>query len=96
MYLRIVKASPQAGQVEELARRWQGFIGARLKQQPGFRHAYFGGGQAGSTTAAVSLWDARPDEAATAAMMTEFRQQIADIAGDTPPVIEEYEVLAEV
>ncbi len=96
MYMRIVKASPRAGQIDELARRWEAFIGARLKEQPGFRHGHFGGDRTGNATAAVSVWDAKPDEAAMAAMVAEFRQQIADIAGDNPPVIEEYEVLVEV
>src|SRR6266545_2539250 len=43
MYLRIVKGVVQAGQIEELAKRWEANVGARITQQPGFHYAYFVG-----------------------------------------------------
>ena len=94
MYIRIVRAQTRPGQVEELARRWQGFIGPRIRATPGFRHAHFGADRAANTTVAVSVWDDRPEEAALEPMVREFRGQVADLAAGAP-AIEEYEVLAE-
>ena len=94
MYIRIVRAQTHPGQVEELARRWQGFIGPRLAGVPGFRHAHFGADRATNATVAVSVWDGRPDAAALEPMVQEFRGRVADLSAGVP-VIEEYEVLAD-
>ncbi len=93
MYIRIVRAQTKPGQVEELATRWHGFIGARMASMPGFRHAHFGADRTANTTVAISMWDDRPDSAALEPMVREFREQVADISGGAP-VVEEYEVLA--
>ena len=94
MYIRIVRAQTKPGQVEELASRWHGFIGARMAGMTGFRHAHFGADRTANTTVAISVWDDRPDPAAMEPMVREFREQVADLSAGTP-VIEEYEVLAE-
>jgi hypothetical protein len=76
-------------------RRWEAFFGARFKQEPGVRHAYVGYDRGANAFLTVTVWDAKPDEAAIAAIAAEFRPQVADLMED-PPVFEEYEVLAEV
>ena len=94
MYIRIVRAQTGPGQAEELATRWEGFIGARMRGMAGFRHAHFGADRAANTTVAISVWDDRPDAAALEPMVRAFREQVADLSAGAP-VIEEYEVLAE-
>jgi heme-degrading monooxygenase HmoA len=93
MYVRIVRGQPQPGQAEELARRWKEYVAPRLGSAPGFRHAYLAVERESNRIAGVSIWDAKPGEAVDQAMR-EFRQQVQDITGG-PPVIEDYEVLAE-
>jgi hypothetical protein len=48
----------------------------------------------GRGTAAVSLWEQRPDAATMEPLMRGFRTQVADLSGSWP-VIEEYEILAD-
>jgi hypothetical protein len=94
MYIRIVRSQVQPGQVDELARRWQTFWGSRMPNIPGFRHAHFAADPATNPTAAVSLWEQRPDAATMEPLMRGFRTQVADLSGSWP-VIEEYEILAD-
>ena len=94
MYLRIVKGEVQAGQIEEMAKRWEANVGARLKQLPGFHHAYFVGNRETNAVTGVTLWDTPPDVAALGQVMQEFRSKVADISTG-PPTIEDYEVLVE-
>jgi heme-degrading monooxygenase HmoA len=96
MLIRIVKATPQPGQIDELARRWESFIGVRLKEMPGFRRAYFTADRGANATAAISVWDAPPDPATVGQMMQEFRERVSDLVGGTSPTVEEYDVLVEV
>jgi heme-degrading monooxygenase HmoA len=95
MYLRIVKGEVQAGQTDEMAKRWEANVGARIKQLPGFRHAYFVGNRETNAVTGVTLWDTLPDRAALGQAMQEFQSKIADIATG-PPTIEDYEVLVEI
>lgn len=94
MYLRIVKGVVQAGQIEELAKRWEANVGARITQQPGFHHAYFVGNRETNVVTGVTLWDALPDVATIGPAMQEFQAKVADITTG-PPTIEDYEVLVE-
>jgi len=94
MYMRIVRAAPNEGQADELARRWEGFVLPQMRQQSGFRHAYFSIDRSANRTAVVSLWDTLPDEAGLAAMVEAFRAQVADIVSG-PPEIVDYEVVIE-
>ena len=93
MYIRIVRAQPKPGQVDELARRWKEFIAPRLVGVPGFRHGYFSGDRDANRAAGVTIWDEKPGAAAEQAMQ-EFRQHVQDIVAG-PPTIEDNEVLAE-
>jgi heme-degrading monooxygenase HmoA len=95
MYLRIVKGAVQAGQIQEMAKRWEANVGARIKQQPGFHHAYFVGNRETNAVTGVTLWDTLPDVAALGEVMKEFRDKVADITTG-PPTIEDYEVLVEI
>ena len=94
MYIRLVRGQAQAGQVEELARRWQGFWGEQMPQVPGFRHAYFGPGQEPNAIVSISVWDQRPDHATMEPLMHQFQSQIRDISAN-PPAVEEFETLAD-
>jgi heme-degrading monooxygenase HmoA len=94
MYLRIVKGAVQAGQIEEMAKRWEANVGARIKAQPGFRHAYFVGNRETNAVSGVTLWDTPPDVAALGQAMQEFQPKVADITTG-PPTFEDYEVLVE-
>ena len=95
MYMRIVRGQVQPGQLDEMSRRWQDGIGARLSSEPGFRHGYFAGDRATNTTLGVTVWDQKPDEESMTQRMNNFRSQIQDILAG-PPTVEEYEVLNEV
>lgn len=94
MYIRVVRAQTQPGQVEELAQRWKAFLGPRFGSLPGFRHAYFGANREANTTVAVSVWDQRPDPATLEPVVEEFRAHVTDISAGTP-VFEEYEMLGD-
>ena len=94
MYIRLVRGQAQPGQVEELAQRWNGFWGSRMPTIPGFRHAHFGPGQEANTILSISVWDQRPDLATMEPMMQEFQTHVRDISA-APPVVEEYETLAD-
>ena len=94
MYIRTIRGQPLPGQAEVFARRWQAFAPERLRQMPGFRHAYIAVDRERNAGVVVTLWDERPDAAATERMIQEFRPQIRDlVVGE--PTIEEFEVLAE-
>ncbi|MFL5760270.1 MAG: antibiotic biosynthesis monooxygenase family protein [Thermomicrobiales bacterium] len=94
MYARIVKAAVQAGQLDEMATRWEANVGTRMQQAPGFRHAYFVGNRESGAVTGVTLWDTPPDEAALRQVMQEFQPKVADIMTG-PPTVEDYEVLVE-
>ena len=95
MYLRIVRGrTAQAGQIDEMARRWETVVGARISQQPGFRRAYFVGNRETNAVAGVTLWEALPDAETTRRTIEAFREQVADIITGEPSV-EDYEVLVE-
>ncbi len=94
MYVRIVRAQAPPGQVEELARRWHAFWGAQMPQVPGFRHAHFAAGPETNATISISVWEQRPDLATMEPMMQEFQTHVRDISA-APPVVEEYETLAD-
>jgi hypothetical protein len=95
MYLRIVKGTVQADQLDEMAKRWEANVGARIRQQPGFRHAYFTGNRETGAVMGVTLWDTLPDDAVMRPVMQEFQTKIADISAGGAPTIENYEVLVE-
>lgn len=95
MYVRIIRGQPKPGQVTEMAKRWETHAAPRLQQMPGFQHAYFSGDVAQNTTAAVSLWDEHPDTEASRQLVRDIAAQMQDIATG-PPIVETYEVLAQV
>jgi len=95
MYLRVVNGSVQDGQIDELARLWEANVGARIKQLPGFRHAYFVGNREKNAAVGVTLWDELPDVAALGQAMQQFQGKVADITTG-PPTFEDYEVLVEI
>jgi heme-degrading monooxygenase HmoA len=94
MYLRIVRGTVQAGQLDEFARRWETNVGAQLKQTPGFRHAYSTGNRQTNALVGVTIWETLPDAETTNRIMQSFRPLVADITAG-PPTIEDYEVLVE-
>jgi heme-degrading monooxygenase HmoA len=95
MYLRIVKGAVQAGQIDEMAKRWEANVGARIQQMPGFRHAYFVGNRDTNAVGGVTIWDTPPDVAALGEAMQQFQGKIADISTG-PPTFDDFEVLVEV
>ena len=95
MLIRITRGRPRPGQEEELARRWQAFAPERLRQMPGFRHAWAAVDREGGAGVLVTVWDRRPDAAEVERLNREFRPQIEELLSGEPTV-EEYEVLAEV
>ena len=94
MYMRIVRATPNPGQANELARRWEDSFLPRMKAIPGFQKSYFGSDPADSRTAVVTLWDTQPDTSQLPAMVEAFRNQVADIISGPPEIID-YEVITE-
>jgi heme-degrading monooxygenase HmoA len=96
VYVRIIRGQVDAGQVDEFAKRWQGFVPARLQAVAGFQRGYLLADRSrAGAVGSVSLWDGRPDRAALDRTMEEFRARVADL-GAGPPAVEEYEVLTEV
>lgn len=95
MYLRIIRAQTQPGQVNEFAELWQEFASTKLKSLPRFHHAYLAANRDTNLVTGVAVWEAGPDlKHADQAL-----QQMAERAGDIlagPPAPEDYEVLAEV
>ena len=95
MYVRVTSGAVKAGQADEVARRWEGFVPPRLKEGPGFRNAYFGGDRARTRIVSVTLWEHEPDRALAERLVREFAAQVGDLL-EGEPAIEEYEVLVEV
>ncbi len=94
MYIRIIRGQTQPGQVEEVARRWQELVAPHMGSRPGFRHVSFGGDPATNQTVSVSVWHSKPGPELDQSVQ-EFVRQVQDLVA-SPPVIEMYEVLAEV
>ena len=94
MYIRLVRAQAHPGQVAEVARRWQDFWGAQMPQVPGFRHAHFASGPETDVILSISVWDQRPDQATMEPLMQQFQAKVNDVSTG-PPVVEEYETLAD-
>lgn len=95
VFIRIVRTSPQADQIDEFILRWNTYFPTRFSQMAGFRHAYVGYDQATNAIVSVSVWDTHPGEAALAETVAEFRPMVDDISSG-PPVFEWYEVRAEI
>jgi hypothetical protein len=95
MHLRIIRVTPQAGQTEELSRRWQAFWESRFPTVAGFQHAYIAVDRESGTIAAVSLFERQPDLKMLGSLAQEFRASVQDIAGELPE-IRDYEVLADI
>jgi hypothetical protein len=93
MYIRIVQGQPQPGHVEEVARRWKEHLAPQLRSIPGFRAAYFISDQHRNTAGGITFWDDKPGKSVDQAMQ-ELRQRVQEITLE-PPVIVDYEVLAE-
>jgi heme-degrading monooxygenase HmoA len=93
MYMRVVRNSLKPGQIDEFARRWNTYFPSRYTVMSGFRQAYLGHDLAGNAILAVTVWDARPDEAEIAGHVAEFRPQVADISSG-PPSFEEYDLVS--
>jgi quinol monooxygenase YgiN len=91
MQMRVVRAQTGAGQVEELAKRWEAFFAPRA--MPGFRRAYLAGNRERNTVVGVTVWDRRPDAATMEATEQAFQEQIRDLMAGLP-TIEDYELLA--
>lgn len=96
MYMRIVRAQPPDGQADEVAQKWKAFIPERLRAQPGFRHAHFGIDRATGATAAVTVFEDKPDDAALAQLMREFRDTLGPAGPAQAPEATLYEVVVEV
>ncbi len=95
MYLRIIRGQPRPGMADEFARRWKAYASQRLPEAPGFQHAYAAVDNASGAGVVVTLWDQLPDHSWTEHFIQEFRSQVQDLISGAP-VIEEYEVLADV
>jgi hypothetical protein len=96
MYMRIVRAQPPEGQADELARKWEAFVPERLRAVPGLRHAHFGIDRATGATAAVTVFDDKPDDAMLERLMREFRETLGPTGSSLAPEVTLYEVVAEV
>jgi heme-degrading monooxygenase HmoA len=93
MYMRVVRNALQPGQIDEFTRRWETYFPSRYTAMSGFRHAYLGHDLAGNAILAVTVWDAKPDEAEIATHVAEFRPMVADISSG-PPSFEEYDLVS--
>ena len=96
MYMRIVRAQPPEGQADEIARKWKAFFPERMRAQPGFRHAHFGIDRATGATAAVTVFDEKPDEAMLERILREFRDTLGPAGPTQAPEVTLYEIVAEV
>lgn len=95
MYLRIIRAQTQPGQIDEFAKRWKEVVGTTLKSAPGFRQAYLGANRDTHRVTGVALWDTPPNRAQADQAMQQVAERARDIMAG-PPEPEDYEVLAEV
>ena len=95
MYMRIVRAQPPPGQVDEVARRWAEFWPERLRALPGFQHAHFGIDRATGTTSGVTVFADQPDDALFARLLAEFREALGASGPSQPPEVTVYEIAAE-
>jgi len=95
MYMRIVRAQPQ-GQADEIAQKWEAFWPEKMRSLPGFRHAHFGIDRATGATAAVTVYDDKPDDAMLERLMREFRDPLGQTRPAQAPEITLYEVVVEV
>lgn len=95
MYVRIIRAETQQGQIDEFAKRWKEFVGTTLKSAPGFRQAYLGANRDTHRVTAVALWDTPPNLTQADQAMHRMAERARDIMAG-PPNAEDYEVVAEV
>jgi hypothetical protein len=95
MYMRLVRNTLQPGQIEEFTRRWEAYFPDRYTQMPGFQHAHLGFDSGVNAILAVTVWEAKPDEAVIATHVAEFRPLVADISSG-PPAFEEYDLVVDV
>jgi heme-degrading monooxygenase HmoA len=95
MYMRIVRAQPPEGQADEIAQKWEAFWPEKMRAQPGFRQSHFGINRATGATAAVTVWDDKPDDALVERLMSEFRATLG-MSGAQAPEATLYEVVVEV
>ena len=95
MYIRIVRPQVKPGNAREIARRWEDFVGSRVKERAGFQRGYMAATSDGSSMVAVTLWDELPDEASTRQFQSEIAEHMKDLVTGPPPM-EEYEILAQI
>ena len=81
---------------DEIAQKWKAFFPERIRAQPGFRQAHFGIDRATGATAAVTVFDDKPDDALLARIMGEFRDTLGQSGLAQAPEVTLYEVVAEV
>jgi len=96
MYMRIVRAHPPEGQADEIAQKWEAFWPEKMRSLPGFRHAHFGIDRATGATAAVTVYDQKPDDALMEGFLREFRDMVGLGGSAQAPEITGYEVVVEV
>ena len=96
MYMRIVRAHPPEGQADEIAQKWEAFWPEKMRSLPGFRHAHLGIDRATGATAAVTVYDDKPDDATLERLMREFRDTLGQTRPAQAPEITGYEVVVEV
>ena len=72
MYMRLVRNTLQPGQIEEFTRRWEAYFPDRYTQMPGFQHAHLGFDSGVNAILAVTVWEAKPDEAVIATAETVY------------------------
>ena len=94
--IKVHKVQTQPGQVDELVRRWRQQVAPRIPGTPGLRSVYLCGNRDANTVMAVQVWENPPDQATHETHQRQrFRDQARDILSGEP-VVEEYEVLAQV
>lgn len=96
MYVRTRRLDALPDTQGEAGRIWQESIIPTLQKQKGFRHIYAAGNQQNGKILMVFVWDSKADSEAWLAQ-PEVQKSFAPLAAlaTSPPVTDEYEVLAE-
>jgi heme-degrading monooxygenase HmoA len=95
MYVRIVRAQTKPGQFDELGRRWEQLFARRVRDMPGFQHAYFAVNHDTDSTVGVTMWEREPDPKSLGAALRAYQEQARDLlTGST--TIQDYEIEIEI
>ena len=96
MYARVTTVQGSAEQLEQGIRMINEIIIPRVSQAQGFKTGYWLADRQAGKVLGVVLWETQADLEASRQLVPQLRAQIQEAIGvNSPPTVEEYEVIAQ-